>query len=126
MKQIENGVVFPSTENTILVNDDEDIYGGAHTYAIKYCKGFNNGETEYTNGWEFISFIKKHDDGTITPGIQSEQLVLMLLDRTKKLNDRFPSPQNKKMIDGLQMFLDGCRERIEDRMKRNVMGELKN
>lgn len=72
-----------------------------------------------------IQFIQKLDDGTVIPGLQSEQLVLMLIDRHKKLNARFPSAQNEKMIQGLEMFLDASRERVEDRMNRGVMGDLK-
>jgi hypothetical protein len=119
-----NAKVFPSKENTIKVYDD-DTYGGAHLYNIKECKGFNNGETEYVNSIQAIRFVKKLDDGTIVPGLQSEQLVLMLLDRTKKLNNRFPSEQNEKMMEGLQMFLDACQERVQDRIDRGVMGDLK-
>jgi hypothetical protein len=29
------------------------------------------------------------------------------------------------MIAGLKMFLDACRERVQDRMDRGVMGDLK-
>ncbi len=58
-------------------------------------------------------------------GLQSEQLVLVLLDRAVKLNARFPSDHNTKMIAGLEMFLEACKERVEERMTRGVMGELK-
>lgn len=117
--------VFPSEENTITVSRDE-IYGGAHYYQIKNCKGFNNGKTEYDDTFQSIQFIQKEDSGEITAGLQSEQLVLVLIDRAVKLNNRFPSAQNEKMINGLQIFLDACRERVEDRINRGVMGNLKN
>ena len=123
MKQLD-AAVFPSTEKTISVMDDEN-YGGAHLYTIQNCKGFNKGQTEYAKSFHDIQFVQKNDDGSIIPGLQSEQLVLVLLDRHKKLNDRFPGTQNEKMIVGLQMFLDACRERVEERMNRGVMGELK-
>ena len=54
-----------------------------------------------------------------------EQLAYILLDRAIKLNNRFPSPQNEKQIAGLRMFLEGCEERVRDRMNRGVMGDLK-
>ena len=118
-------IVFPSKEQTIFVEDDS-LYNGAHRYFVKPCLGFNNGDTEYVQDEEIvIPFIKKDDDGTITAGLQSEQLVYILLDRAIKLNSRFPSAQNEKMIEGLNMFLDACRERIEERINRGVMGELK-
>lgn len=119
--------VFPSTEKTISVEDDA-IYGGAHKYEIANCRGFNNGQTEYDDPYyskHTIRFIQKNDDGSIVPGVQSEQLAYVLLDRAKKLNARFPSAQNEKMIAGLTMFIDACEERVQERMNRGVMGELK-
>ena len=61
----------------------------------------------------------------MTAGLQSEQIVIALIDRTKKLNNVYPSLQNEKMIEGLQMFLDACQERVQERIERGVMGELK-
>ncbi len=138
--------VYPSQDVTIAVEKDP-IYGGAHRYHIINCLGFNNGKTDYVgSGTELfnddiaesliegnspdesahtIQFIQKADNGEITPGLQSEQLVYVLLDRATKLNARFPSPQNLKMIEGLQMFLDACKERVDDRLNRGVMGDLK-
>ena len=67
----------------------------------------------------------RNDDGSITPGLQSEQLALILLDRVKKLNERYPSEQNDKQIEGLTMYLQACKDRVEERINRGVMGELK-
>ena len=33
--------------------------------------------------------------------------------------------QNNKQIEGLTMYLQACKERIDDRINRGVMGELK-
>ena len=118
--------VFPSEEQTIsTVIEPEDPYGGAHRYVIRDCLGFKNGETKYVDSFQVIQFVEKRDDGSTTTGLQSEQLVLALIDRHKKLNARFPSPHNEKMIRGLEMFLEASRERVEERMSRGVMGELK-
>lgn len=120
-------VVFPSTEKTISVEEDA-IYGGAHRYEIANCRGFKNGNTEYDDPYyskHTIQFIQKNDDGSIVPGVQSEQLVYVLLDRHEKLNARFPSAQNEKMIAGLRMFIEACEERVKERIERGVMGELK-
>jgi hypothetical protein len=119
-----DATVFPSEAKTIAVKDDKE-YGGAHQYEIVECKGFSEGKHQYTISTQRISFVHKADDGSMTPGLQSEQLVLMLLDRTQKLNARFPSEQNEKMMAGLQMFLDACKERVQDRIDRGVMGDLK-
>lgn len=124
MNKLLDVTVFPSDEKTIEVEDDP-IYGGAHNYRITNCLGFSDGKTQYHDTVQTINFVKKNDDGSMEPGLQSEQLVYVLLDRVQKLNARFPSEQNAKMIAGLQMFLDACRERVEERMSRGVMGELK-
>ena len=101
MKKL-NFVVFPSEEQTIKVKSDE-IYNGAHYYEIQDSIGYNNNKTEYVDSIQSIQFIEKKDDGTTIPGIQSEQLVYVLLDRIK-LNNRFPSEHNEKMISGLNQF----------------------
>jgi hypothetical protein len=120
--------VFPSEEKTITVVDD-DTYGGAHKYVINNCLGFNNGKTDYDfkpeSAGQVIQFVRKDDNGDITPGLQSEQLALVLLDRCRKLNARFPSEHNEKQIRGLEMFLEGCSDRVKERIERGVMGELK-
>jgi hypothetical protein len=119
-----DGVVFPSEQKTMAVLNDE-IYGGAHKYYVTNCMGFNEGKTEYTEGeGQVIQFIEKLDDGTIIPGIQSEQLILLLLDRHERLNNRYPSEQYEKMKAGLEMFLEAAKERVESRMSRGVMGIL--
>lgn len=123
-KVLLDACVFPSEEKTIQVVNDP-AYGGAHCYIMRECLGFSDGRTSYVNSEQVIQFIQKLDDGSVIPGIQSEQLVLALLDRHRKLNERFPSSQNEKMIRGLEMFLEASRERVEDRMKRGVMGDLK-
>lgn len=122
-KQID-AKVYPSEENTISVVDDE-IYGGAHIYTAKDCMGFNEGKTQYRSNVHLIRFVQKNDDGSIIPGLQSEQLVLICLDRAKKLNARFPSEHNEKQIKSLEMFLEGCADRVKERIERGVMGELK-
>lgn len=119
-----DAVVYPSDEPTISVVDDA-TYGGAHCYVIRECLGFNDGKTQYVETEQVIRFVRKNDDGTMIPGLQSEQLVLALLDRHEKLNARLPSEQNAKMIAGLRMFLEACEERVKNRMERGVMGELK-
>ena len=117
--------VFPSEQKTILVEDDAD-YGGAHRYSFINCLGFADGETQYDfNSMQTIQFVQKNVDGTMTAGLQSEQLVLALLDRTRKLNAKFPSEQNEKMMIGLNLFLDACKERVANRITRGVMGDLK-
>lgn len=123
------GKVYPSEEDTVLVmNPPGDIYGGAHLYAFTPCLGFNKGNTTYCdNTVEMImlQFIQKNDDGTIIPGVQSEQVVLALIDRHKKMNNRFPSAQGIAQIATLEAFLELSKLRVDERIARDVMGELK-
>src|SRR6218665_1712203 len=100
MKKLLDYKVFPSDEHTIYVEHD-DVYGGAHRYTIIDSEGFSNGKPLYVDGSQEIQFVQKNDDGSMIPGAQSEQLAYVLLDRATKLNARFPSPQNEKMIAGL-------------------------
>ena len=116
--------VFPSNEKTVFVYNDVD-YGGAHEYVFQNSIGFKDGKAEYITSNQNIQFVQKNEDGSMIPGVQSEQLVIALLDRTQKLNARFPSEFNEQMITGLRLFLAACHDRVEDRIKRNVMGELK-
>lgn len=121
---IEKLLVYPSVEPTIEVIPD-DGFDGAYRYRAKMCAGFVDGKTKYTDTTDTIQFVHKHEDGSVTPGWQSEQLVLIVLDRVKKLNEKFPCEQNAKQVEALEAYLDACRERIDDRINRNVMGDLK-
>jgi hypothetical protein len=123
MKTLD-ATVFPSEDKTITVIDD-GIYGGAHDYLIQNCRGFSDGKTVYETSQQVLSFVKKLDDGSVVPGLQSEQIALVLLDRCRKLNARFPSEHNEKQIKGLEMFLEGCSDRVKERIERGVMGDLK-
>lgn len=124
-------LVYPSNEPTIASFDEADGSPGAHLYTLRQSRGFENGEPVYEDAYTlFVPFVHKrinddHGGTDITAGLQSEQLAYILLDRCEKLNARFPSDQHARMVTGLKMFLDACRERIEDRISRGVMGELK-
>lgn len=116
--------VYPSNKETIEVLPD-DGFNGAHRYRAQMCAGFVNGKAKYVDATDTIQFVHKHEDGTVTPGWQSEQLALILLDRVKKLNEKFPCEQNAKQVAALEAYLDACKERVDDRINRNVMGDLK-
>ena len=122
MKQLDYKV-FPSEDKTIEVMDDP-LYGGAHLYAAKNSLGFNGNTAEYAESSQFIQFVEKTENGDMTPGLQSEQLAYILLDRCVKLNNRFPSEHNIKMMAGLDIFLEACEDRVKERIGRGVMGKL--
>lgn len=123
---IKNLLVFPSLESTIEVIPN-DGYEGAHRYRARMCTGFNPDKQNhnYIDKTDTIQFVQKNEDGSTIPGWQSEQLALILLDRVKKLNAKYPSDLNLKQIEGLEMYLAACSERVEERINRGVMGELK-
>jgi len=116
--------VYPSLKRSIVAYTD-DTYGVAHRYRFQKSAGFENGQTKYVADMAEISFVQKDADGTMKPGLLSEQLVIALIDRHQKLNAVFPSAQAERAIAGLQQFLDAQRERVDERMGRGVMGELK-
>lgn len=117
--------IYPSTHPSVAVAHDNDQYGGAHTYILENCLGFANGDTQYGGGVQVIQFCHKADDGHVTPGVLDQQLAIVMLDRIEKLNARFPCEENAQMIAALESFLEASRLRVENRMKRGVMGELK-
>ena len=118
--------VFPSSVHTVSVKED-DTYGGAHEYTFQNCEGFDPEKKDaiYVDSTQTIQFVKMEIDGSMTPGLQSEQLIYALIDRTKKLNDKFPCPENMLAIRSLQTALYWFQERVQDRMERQVMGDLK-
>ena len=122
MKDVGN--VYPSEEKTVKVLED-DSYGGAHYYELSNCLGFNNGKTEYVNTIQSLQFIKKEEDGSMTPGLQSEQLLIALIDRHKKLNERFSSREGALAITKMEEALHWLEARVKERVNRGVMGELK-
>ncbi len=114
-----NYQVFPSKEKTLYTYDNN-----GHEYCATDCFGFENGKTIYGQKETYLRFVEKEDNGKIIPGLQSEQLAYILLDRQIKLNERFPSQHNEKAIVGLKMFLEAQEERVKDRLSRGVMGKL--
>lgn len=116
--------VYPNDVPSIFISEEPDEYGGAHEYTFINSLGFEDGKAIYDKSRTNIQFVKKTKIETV-PGIQSEQLIIALIDRHKKLNAKYPSAFSDKMIAGLQMFLDACKERVDERMSRGVMGQLK-
>jgi len=118
-----NETVYPSNEKTLSVIR-EDEYDGAHVYYARNCNGFENGKTGYVTTEQQIRFVKKSKDGSVIPGLQSEQLLHILIDRHKKLNAAFPSEFNEDFIAHLEGALQSQRNRVDDRINRGTMGKL--
>jgi len=122
-KLLDVGVVFPSNEVTVVVAEDQD-YGGAHRYIFKESLGHVDGNPVYADTFQGINFVKREESGMVA-GIQSEQLLIALIDRHKKLNAKFPSKENAVAITHLETALLWFGKRVQDRINRGVMGELK-
>lgn len=116
--------VFPSNRESVAVLPDAD-YGGAHRYRFTNSLGFNNGEAQYAESTQEIQFVQKNEDGSMTPGLQSEQLLIALIDRHKKLNAKYPSEEGEAAITMMELALGYLEERVKKRIERGVMGQLK-
>ena len=55
-------------------------------------------------------------------GVTSEALLVVLLDRTQVLDERFPCQENKEAIEHLQKALAAFNNRTKDRQSRGVEG----
>lgn len=115
--------VYPSDKITIgVVNDDFD---GAYEYQFVNCLGFESGETQYDPAQiQRINFVRKREDGTMIPGLQSEQLLIALIDRHKKLNAKYPSREGALAITKMEEALHWLEARVRERIDRGVMGKL--
>lgn len=117
--------VFPSEKKTVAVHDYDNEYGGAHKYTFINSLGYRNGKSKYDDSVQTIQFAKLDHDGTVTPGVQDEQLIIAMIDRHEKFQKLYPSEENVQIIILLYNILNLKRKRIEDRIERDVMGELK-
>lgn len=66
-------------------------------------------------------------DATIlitSAGTTNEEVLEVLLDRTRYLNDRFPCEENQLAIDGMQQALDAFNARTAKRQAQGVEGKL--
>ncbi len=117
--------VYPSKFESISVEDDEK-YSGAHKYEAVNCLGFDQEAktAKYDTTSQTIQFVEKKEDGTIIPGLQSEQLLLILIDRHQKLDTVYPDPENRKFIEALKNALGHQESRTHNRMASGKMGKL--
>lgn len=125
--EIVKAKVYPSDVNTIRVTDVDNEYGGAHHYIINPMGKYNEekGEPEYLTGYGEIRFVQKDkESGEFTPGFQTEQILLMLIDRHTKLSKVFSAEIDEEFIGHLQSAVNLLEKRVKDREDRGVMGKL--
>lgn len=117
-----DAAVFPSQERSVFFRNTDR---GCDEYFIHEMIGYDKTSDQpvYGQSRQQIKFVHGRGDGTMNYGLQSEQVVIMLIDRTKKLDKQIPSRHNAKMLQGLEMFLEACKERFDERMKAGVAGK---
>lgn len=119
------GIVYPSTEQTIKVVENQK-YGSAYVYSINPMNKLEDGKTIYNeNNPTYLRFVQRLEDGTWVEGIQDEQLAYVLLDRVKKLDEKIPSTWNKMKIKALEIYLSACKGRVKQRIADGKFGTLK-
>ncbi|MDF7810512.1 hypothetical protein [Hymenobacter sp. YC55] len=119
-----NASVFPSRQKTMLCVATDDKFQGAHNYYLMPMIGFQDGAV-YGGNLVSIPFVKRNEDGTWQPGVQTEQLLHILKDRHEKLNAVYPSDDHAQFIAGIDLALEALEKRVRERTQRGVMGELK-
>lgn len=115
----------------VIVESSDGDYGtsetgGAHDYKLLPSVGFAQGETKFlaNNDITQLNFVRVLPDGNIRPGILNEQLLLVLIDRLTKLNDKYPDKNSEQAIEYLKSALGFLEQRIIERTERGVMGKL--
>ncbi|MES2386515.1 MAG: hypothetical protein V4543_00830 [Bacteroidota bacterium] len=117
--------VYPNKNASVFFSQLDGEYAGAHVYHMLETSGFEGDSYKYLQEAQAINFIYKRKKGEgFVPGIISEQLLLVLIDRTKKLNSEFPSTDNEMCIFYLKKALKCLEARVRDRVTRGVMGKL--
>lgn len=93
-----------------------------HTYAAH--------NFEDKDDWQVIQFIHKTpaSEGstvlkTVEDGTTNEELLDILVDRLKYLNDKFPCKENAVAITHIETALLWLNKRTSDRLKRGVEGK---
>lgn len=123
-----DGVVFPSTERTIVSLPQGDSFNGAHNYSIKPMLRYENGAVCGLEGMP-LTFVKQVplEGGGVRwqAGVQSEQLLLVLLDRHEKMNAVFASDVHDEFMGHIAGALECLERRFRNRMDRGVAGQQK-
>lgn len=117
--------VYPNKDNSVEVLND-DGYNGAHLYRVQNSTGMNSqtNQNEYLNNYTEIQFVQKHEDGSVTPGVQLSQMLWVLLDSVTKMNEKYPCDENKSIIEHLQGAIKANVDRTKKRIERKVAGKL--
>lgn len=80
----------------------------------------DQGHTYMVTGGQKIQFIKRVDGQLITEGTTNEELLQVLIDRTKFLNNKFPCKENDQAIVKMEEALMWFNERTAKRIAQGV------
>lgn len=121
------------TQNSIKVVNDE--YTGAHTYFIDNVYGRDANGDWFTEGIDGISSSQKiqfferktcdNGEQITKEGIVDIQLLDVLIDRLRKLNGKFQSPDNDECLSALHTARSFLQKRTFERLNREALGKLK-
>lgn len=120
-------MVFPSKRRTITAIHTDSKFKGAHNYRVQPMLHYADGAVyarDKDDAME-LNFVKRREDGTWQKGLQTEQLLEVLIDRHHKLQDVFPTEQTEhnSFIAHLTAALAILEKRVTERTARGVMGQ---
>lgn len=69
-----------------------------------------------------LMFISKKGKEIVHDGVTNEELLDVLIDRMKWLDNRLPSPENQSVIEHLELSLELLKFRTAQRLAQNVEG----
>jgi len=107
------------------------IKGNEHTAEmIKKCVDLGyikqiGGHTVYGLEGMPLTFVKRLPNGTFRPGLQTEQLLLVIEDRHPKLNAEFPAEEHDEFMYHIRAARECLERRFRKRLDRGVAGEHK-
>ncbi len=119
------------SQNSVKVVNDE--YGGAHTYSIENVYGRDENGDWFTTGIDDSTSVQKiqfferktgeNSEQITKEGIVDIQILDMLIDRMRKINGKFQSPDNDAYLSALHTARSFLQKRTYERLTRDVLGK---
>ena len=108
--------------NQVFVADQEGPGGAHHEYHVVINDGT---EKDVANDVVIIKFQKgPRKEENSQHGVIDSDLLEIVRDRMKSFQaGHFASEYNAKALEGIEIALNALNQRVEDRIKRNVLGK---